>query len=61
MFHQFSGELHNHPSGDPTPSQADITMTNRIVAAAEVMGMTVHDHLIIGKARELSFRAEGLL
>ena len=53
--------VHNHPSGDPTPSQADITMTNRIVAAAEVMGMTVHDHLIIGKARELSFRAEGLL
>ena len=56
-----NGMIHNHPSGDPTPSQADITMTNRIVAAAEVMGMTVHDHLIIGKARELSFRAEGLL
>lgn len=53
--------VHNHPSGDPTPSQADITMTNRIVAAAEVMGLTVHDHLIIGKSRELSFRSEGLL
>lgn len=53
--------VHNHPSGDPTPSQADITMTNRIVASAEVMGITVHDHLIIGKSRELSFRAEGLL
>lgn len=53
--------VHNHPSGDPTPSQADITMTNRIQAAAEVMGITVHDHLIIGKSRELSFRSEGLL
>ncbi|KGJ05565.1 DNA repair protein RadC [Paracoccus halophilus] len=53
--------VHNHPSGDPTPSQADIAMTGRIVAAGEVMGIAVHDHLIIGKARELSFRSEGLL
>ncbi|MFT4014281.1 MAG: DNA repair protein RadC [Paracoccus sp. (in: a-proteobacteria)] len=53
--------VHNHPSGDPTPSQADIAMTNRVQAAAEVMGITLHDHLIIGKSRELSFRAEGLL
>ncbi|WP_134679481.1 RadC family protein [Paracoccus ravus] len=53
--------VHNHPSGDPTPSQADISMTGRIAAAAEVMGITIHDHLIIGKSRELSFRAEGLL
>ncbi len=57
----FSGEFHNHPSGDPTPSQADIGMTARIVAAAEVMGIAVHDHLIIGRSRELSFRSEGLL
>ncbi len=53
--------VHNHPSGDPTPSQADISMTSRIVTAGEVMGITVHDHLIIGKSRELSFRSEGLL
>ena len=53
--------VHNHPSGDPTPSQADIAMTTRIAAAAEVMGLVVHDHLIIGRSRELSFRAEGLL
>lgn len=53
--------VHNHPSGDPTPSQADITMTQRIQTAAEVMGITVHDHLIIGKSRELSFRSQGLL
>lgn len=53
--------VHNHPSGDPSPSEADIVMTGRIVSAAEVMGITVHDHLIIGKSRELSFRSEGLL
>jgi len=53
--------VHNHPSGDPTPSQADITMTDQIVRAARALGITVHDHLIIGKSRELSFRAEGLL
>ncbi|MBV0892124.1 DNA repair protein RadC [Paracoccus sp. Z118] len=53
--------VHNHPSGDPTPSQPDIDMTRRIVQAAETMSITVHDHLIIGKDRELSFRASGLL
>ena len=53
--------VHNHPSGDPTPSQADIEMTARIAAAAEAVGVTLHDHLIIGKSAELSFRAQGLL
>ena len=53
--------VHNHPSGDPTPSDADITMTGQILDAAQVFGITVHDHLIIGKERELSFRAEGYL
>ncbi|SDK46277.1 RadC family protein [Paracoccus chinensis] len=53
--------VHNHPSGDPTPSAADIDMTRQIVAAAGTMGITVHDHLIIGKSRELSFRSSGLL
>lgn len=53
--------VHNHPSGDPTPSQADIQMTEQIATAAQALGITVHDHLIIGKSRELSFRAEGLL
>ncbi|MDB6181112.1 RadC family protein [Paracoccus fistulariae] len=53
--------VHNHPSGDPTPSDSDITMTARITQAADCMGITVHDHLIIGKSRELSFRSEGLL
>lgn len=53
--------VHNHPSGDPTPSQADIEMTERIRAAGEMLSVTLHDHLIIGRERELSFRSEGLL
>ena len=53
--------VHNHPSGDPTPSEADIDMTVRVQAAAEALGLTVHDHLIIGRERELSFRSEGYL
>ncbi len=53
--------VHNHPSGDPTPSQADIDMTRQIATAAGALGLTVHDHLIIGKSCELSFRAEGFL
>ncbi len=53
--------VHNHPSGDPTPSQADISMTSQVQDAAQVLGITLHDHLIIGKSREISFRAEGYL
>ncbi len=53
--------VHNHPSGDPTPSRADIDMTAQIEAAAKALGLVLHDHLIIGRERELSFRAEGLL
>jgi DNA repair protein RadC len=53
--------VHNHPSGDPTPSEADIEMTYAIRDAAQVLGLVLHDHLIVGRARELSFRAEGLL
>ncbi|SHJ00919.1 RadC family protein [Wenxinia saemankumensis] len=53
--------VHNHPSGDPTPSQADIDMTRRIDAAAQALGITIHDHIVVGRSRELSFRAEGLL
>jgi DNA repair protein RadC len=53
--------VHNHPSGDPTPSDADITMTHQIKDAAEVLGIVLHDHLIIGKSRELSFRSQGYL
>lgn len=53
--------VHNHPSGDPTPSEADIAMTAQVDAAARALGLTLHDHLVIGRDRELSFRAAGLL
>ena len=53
--------VHNHPSGDPTPSDADITMTNQIRDAAEALDIQLHDHLIIGKSTELSFRGSGYL
>lgn len=53
--------VHNHPSGDPTPSLSDIDMTQRVNAACEALGLTLHDHLIIGKSQELSFRAGGYL
>lgn len=53
--------VHNHPSGDPTPSSEDIKMTDEIVTAAAILGLTVHDHLVIGKSSEFSFRSEGLL
>jgi DNA repair protein RadC len=53
--------VHNHPSGDPTPSDADIVMTGQIRDAALTMGITLHDHLIVGRERELSFRAQRLL
>jgi len=53
--------VHNHPSGDPTPSDSDIDMTDRINTALTALGLILHDHLIIGKSRELSFRTEGYL
>ena len=53
--------VHNHPSGDPTPSQTDIHMTHQIQNAASTLGITVHDHLIIGKSCEVSFQAQGLM
>jgi DNA repair protein RadC len=53
--------VHNHPSGDPTPSTADIDMTRQIGQACSVLGITLHDHLIIGKNREVSLRAERLI
>jgi DNA repair protein RadC len=53
--------VHNHPSGDTTPSRADIEMTREIIEHAETLGLTVHDHLIIGRRGHASFRAMGLL
>jgi DNA repair protein RadC len=53
--------VHNHPSGDPTPSRADIEMTRDIVAAAKGLGIAVHDHLVIGRSGHVSFKSLGLL
>ena len=53
--------VHNHPSGDPTPSQADIAVTRDIVKAAQPLGAAVHDHLIIGRGRHVSLRDLGLI
>lgn len=53
--------VHNHPSGDPTPSDADIAMTCQIQDAAHTLGLVLHDHLIIGKSQELSFKSQGFL
>ncbi|NOE18881.1 DNA repair protein RadC [Ruegeria atlantica] len=53
--------VHNHPSGDPTPSKSDITMTERIQDACSTLGILVHDHVIIGKKEEFSFGSSGLL
>ncbi|SDD28543.1 DNA replication and repair protein RadC [Belnapia rosea] len=53
--------VHNHPSGDPTPSREDLAMTQEVKTAAAVLGIQLHDHLVIGKGRHLSFRREGLL
>lgn len=53
--------VHNHPSGDPTPSQSDIDMTAQIDQASKALGVVVHDHVIVGKERDTSFRSLGLL
>jgi DNA repair protein RadC len=53
--------VHNHPSGDPTPSRADIEMTREIVEAARALHIAVHDHLVIGRGGTASFKALGLL
>jgi DNA repair protein RadC len=53
--------VHNHPSGDPAPSRADIEMTREIVAAAKALRITVHDHLVVGRGGHSSFKAMGLM
>lgn len=53
--------VHNHPSGDPTPSPADIEMTRRVAEACALMELVLHDHVIVGREATLSFRAHGLL
>jgi DNA repair protein RadC len=53
--------VHNHPSGDPTPSQDDIAMTKEVAAAADKLGISVHDHIIIGRKGHASLRSLGHL
>lgn len=53
--------VHNHPSGDPTPSRADIEMTRKVIDAARCLGLQVHDHLVVGRDGTASFRALGLI
>lgn len=51
--------VHNHPSGDPEPSEADIAMTKEVQKACEVLGLALHDHIIVGAGREVSLRGRG--
>ena len=53
--------VHNHPSGDPTPSRADIEMTQAIVAVARPLGIAVHDHIIVGKDGHASLKGMRLI
>ena len=53
--------VHNHPSGDPTPSRADIQMTQQIVEIAKPLGIAVHDHIIVGKEGHASLRGLGVI
>ena len=53
--------VHNHPSGSPEPSRADVQITNRIAEAGRLLGITVHDHVIIGKEGHVSLKAKGLI
>lgn len=53
--------VHNHPSGDPHPSRADIDMTRRIISAAQPFGIVVHDHVVVGREGHASFKGLGLI
>jgi DNA repair protein RadC len=53
--------VHNHPSGDPTPSRADIDMTKLVIDAARPLGVAVHDHIIVGRTGHVSMRSLRLI
>lgn len=53
--------VHNHPSGDPTPSMDDMVVTEQLFAAGEILGISVRDHIIVGRGRYVSFMEEGLM
>jgi DNA repair protein RadC len=60
-IYMLSGLLHNHPSGDPTPSRADIQMTQQIIEVAKPLGISVHDHIIVGKEGHASLKGLRLI
>jgi DNA repair protein RadC len=53
--------IHNHPSGDPTPSQADVQMTRSVINVAKPLGISVHDHIIVGKNGHASLKGLKLI
>jgi DNA repair protein RadC len=53
--------VHNHPSGDPTPSTADVKMTKDIIAVAEPLGIAIHDHIIVGRDGHASLKGLRLI
>lgn len=53
--------VHNHPSGDPTPSKDDIAMTREVKEAADKLGIVLHDHIVVGRKGHASFKALGLI
>ena len=59
MTPQEEAVIHNHPSGDPIPSESDITMTKEIQKGCTYLGLTLHDHIIVGARAELSSRGLG--
>jgi len=53
--------MHNHPSGSPQPSRADIQITQRVIEASRLLGIVVHDHVIVGREGHVSLKAKGLI
>jgi DNA repair protein RadC len=53
--------VHNHPSGDPTPSRADVDMTKQVMEAARPLGVSVHDHIIVGRSGHASLKSLRLI
>lgn len=53
--------VHNHPSGDPQPSLADIDMTRKVIEAGQRLNVAVHDHIVVGRKGHVSFRAQSLI
>jgi len=53
--------LHNHPSGDPTPSKEDIRLTRQLVECARLMDLRIHDHVIVGRGRFVSLAQRGVI